>query len=578
MIQKGHPTSGIGGGVTIGNVVTPFHAEKHTEANTILKAYGGDVNRMFLGLLKVWNQWKLQSTPIINATELANQVIRTKGFGAELDYLLPYELPPIRVRANIVDATVGKIGEGQTKFPLVLSDQMSPGDILSLKSMRNGYQVRISTEPDDKIEAFVEGDGVVHQAFVVGTSLDDYIPREFLTPGTAVFKIDNPGGEKTVHGTSISKRRDGLIQQSYKTSNAERRIIHTVTSYGDLLGYNIQSFKENNVFAGLFNYPNMTAAQQSAITNYYNVDPKSSDPTAPIKGSRTWVPSIIELMFREKALIKEHYLTWGKGTSFIGKGDQKITIGNGWYHQVKERGFFREYNDVTKIVDVMKDMIDRLFGGNRMLPKDRRIKFTMGRAAMIAAQQAFREYAFGRNMFMIVNDGKNPITNGIFTGDYQNLKYSEPRVISVEFPEYGVIEIEHNEALDYLDSDEEQQPHTGPYPNSSYMMWVEDVTADEFSNAIPSGAKGNTINGVGTVGGDANVVMILPENYSDTVSFQIGTGCSPTLKSFVGASQYNTVSTLEKGFTVAMDFTGEIFIKDPSRIYIAEFVPKRSFY
>lgn len=577
MIQTGQPGSAFGGGVTIGNVVTPFISEKHTEANTIVKAYGGDINRTFLGLLKIWNQWHLQSTPILNATELSNQVIRTNGFGAELDYLVPYKLPPIRVRANIVDATVEKIGEGQTKFPLVLSDQMSPGDVLMLRSKRNGVQVRIDDKDD--IERFSEGDGFVHQAYVMGDSVEDYIPREFLTPGTAVWKSDNPGGERSVHGTSISKSRNGIQQQSWKVANAERRIIHTVTSWGDMMGYNIESKKDSGVFDKLFDYPNMSAEQQKAITNYYNVDPKSDpkDPK-PLRGTRTWVPSVIELMFREKALMKEHYLTWGIGSTWIGKGDQKITVGDGWYQQIKKRGNYREYDDITKIIDVMKDMMDQLFAGNKMLPKDRRIKFTMGRGVMIAAQKAFREYAFGRNMFMIVNDGKNPITNGIWTGDFQNLKYAEPRVISIEFPEYGVIEIEHNEALDYIDEDEEDTPGTGMYRNSSYMMWVEDVTSDQFSNAIPKGAKNNTINGVTNVGGDANVVMVLPENYTDTTSFIVGTGCNPTLKAFAGQAAYQSASTLEKGFTVVMDFAGELFIKDPSRIYIAEYFPKRTFY
>lgn len=576
MIQNGQPVAGIGGAVTIGNVVTPYISTKHTEASTILKAYGGDINRVFLGLQKIWNQWHLMPTPILNATEMSDNIIRTKDFGAELEFLLPYQLPPIRVRALPIDGSVGKVGEHGSKFPVVFSDEFSPGDVIKLRSLRSEYEIRVSTEKDDVIESFGEGDGWVHQCFVNGTSPSDYIPREYLSEGTAVWKTDNPGGEHTVHGTSISKSRNGLQQQSYKIANAERRIIHTVTSRGDLLGQNIQSRGNTNIFSGLFNYPNMTAAQQNAIVNYYNVDPKTGKE---IPGTGSWVPSIIEMMAREKALLKEYYMTWGKGSVFIGKGDQQITTGDGWYQTIKKRGWYRTYHDRNKIIDVMKDMMDQLFAGNRsLLPKDRKIKFTMGMGAMIAAQQAFREIAFGKNMFIIVNDGKNPITNGMFSGDVQNLKYKDPRVISVEFPEYGVIEIEHNPALDYLDGEEEYQPHTGHWPNSSYMIWVQDVTADNFSNAIPNGAKANTISGVASPS-DANVVMVLPEGYYDTTSFVIGTGCNPTLKAFAGASADNQiVSTREKGFEIIMDFAGELYIHDPSRIYIAEFVPQRIFY
>lgn len=573
MIKQGFPLNGTGGGVPIGKVVTPFNKAMHTEANSIINAYGGDYNRVFLGLLKRWNDFKIEPTPLLNATELTNNVIRVPHFGAELDYLIPYQLPPFRIRANTVDATVTRIGEGLSKFPFVSDEQFSPGDIIAIRSLRNGRQIRISSDTEDKIEPFSEGDGYEHQAYLVTEDINDYLTRDWLTPGTALYKLDNPGGEHTIHGTSVSAKRNGILQQSFKTANSERRIIHTVTSRGDQAGYNITSAKAGNVFPGLFNYQNMSAQEQMNIVNYYNYDPAYKGGVKP--NSTAWVPSIIEMMYREKAVLKDRYLTWGQGTSFIGKGDQKITVGDGWYQQVKSRGWYREYDDTTKILDVMKDMMDQLFYRSTKLPKDRRIKFTMGMGAMVAAQQAFKDQAFGRNMFMFVQDGRNPILNGQWTGDLQNLKYKELRVISVEFPEYGVIEIEHNPSLDYLDGDEEEILHRGRYANSSYMMWVEDVTADEFSNALPKGAKVNTINGV-TDKFDQNVVMVLPDGWQDSMSIIPGTGHNPTLSKFIGNTAI--AASREKGYEIIMDFAGEIFIKDPSRIYIAEYVPKHVFY
>lgn len=576
MIQTGIPLGGTGGGVPIGKVVTPFNKVMHTEANTILNAYNGDLNRVFLGLLKRWNDFKIASTPILNATELANNIIRPAGFGAELDYLIPYQLPPIRIRANMVDASVQYIGRGGASFPFVTDEQFAPGDVVKIRSLRQGRSVRISTDPDHRIEGFSEGDGWIHQAYLVTTDKDDYLTHDWLTPGTAVYKSDNPGGEHTVHGTSISSKRNGILQQSYKIGNAERRIIHTVTSRGDQMGYNIDTRKAGNVFPGLFNYQNMSAQDQQAIVNYYNYDPASG---ANIKNSTNWVPAIVEMMYREKSIMKERYLTWGEGDTFIAKGDQKITVGDGWYQQIKKRGWFGEYDDTTKILDRMKDMMDTLFYRSQLQPKDRRIKFTMGMGAMVAAQQAFKEQAFGRNMFMFVQDGRNPILNGQWTGDLQNLKYKELRVISVEFPEYGVIEIEHNPALDVLDGEEEMTLHRGRYANSSYMMWVEDVTADEFSNALPRGAKTNTINGVSDKF-DQNVVMVLPDGWQDSMSILPGTGHNPTLSRFLGygANSPHVAVTREKGYEIIMDFAGEIFVKDPSRIFIMEYVPKRVFY
>lgn len=569
MIVKGQPSSGLGGGVTIGTVSSPYVATKHTEANTIWKAFGGDGNKMFIGMLKRWNQYQIQPTPLLNATQLAGQVLETPGFGAELEFFVPYKIDAVKIRANIVDISVEKIGAEQSEFPLVLSDQLSPGDIVRIKSVRNGFQVRIS---DDKpIEPFSEGDGWVHQAKVASNLMDAYIPREFLTPGTAVYKTDNRGGEHSVHATSISKDRNGMLQQSYKTGNSEIRIKHTITSHGDLIGQGLESKKSSNVFSGLFNLKSMSLAQQDAIVNFYNLGPDGK----PVTNSRSWMPTIFYKMIQELALMKEWSLTWNEGFSFYGKGDQRIDVPTGYYHQVKQRGHYFQYDDLTNIVGVMKDMMDQLFFGSRLMPKDRRIKFTMGRAAMLAAQRGFGDFAFGRNPFQIVNDGKNPITNGIFTGDTQNLSFKMPRVVSVEFPEYGLVEIEHNEALDYLD-DEADQSYTGMHPNSSYIIWVQDVTADEFSNAIPRGATPNVASGFT---GDANIVMLKPATYQDTISFLPGTGYNPTLNKFIGQSPSAQIAVSEeKGFRVVMDTVGELLIKDASRIIIAEYVPPVDWY
>lgn len=569
MIKLGHPTQGQGGGATIGVMASPYISTKHTEANTILNAGGGDNNRLFLGLLSQWNEFHILSTPLLKATELAGQKLYTDYFGQELDYMIPYKMDCIKTRERIVDVTVRKVGRGISEFPIVLSDQLDPGDQFALGTVRGDFQLRVSDRAS--IEPFGEGSGWIHQVTLATNDPEMYLPESMLRAGIDVYKLDNRGGERATHASGLSRDRNGAILQTLKTGNSEIAISHTITSHGDMLGTTLDPKRQ--AFSGLFNYSNMSLADTDGIMNYFNKDKNGN----PIKGTRAWVPTIIDKMLQELALMKESSCTWNHGYSFIGRGDQRVNVPMGFYQQVKQRGHYFTYNDLGNIVGEMKGMMDQLFANSRLIPKDRRIKFRMGMGALIEAEKAFTEYAFATNKYMILNTGGNNFASQMFTGSLQNLKYEQPRVTSVNFPGYGWIDIEHNPALDVLDGDQPQQGFQGLFPLSSYIMWVEDVTADEFSNAIPNGAKRDVTNGFNN-GGDANIVMIQPKGYQDTISFQPGVGYSPTLNKFLGYSTNAQLATSDnRGFKVTALTSGEILIKDASRIIFAEYVPKRQF-
>jgi len=569
MIKQGSPGNGFGGGVEIGVIASPFIDTKHTERNTILNAFGGDGDRLYLGMMKMWQQTRQTRTPLIDL-EMNGQVLELDTIGATLDYDIPYSIDPIKIRAYIIDSTVAYPGKGQQKFPVVLSDELSPGDTVAFGTTRSQIQGRISTDTSDVIERFSEGDGFVHQMYVASSRLEDYIPREYLQEGTFVFKGANYGGEQTNNYGSISKDRVGAIRHSYKTGSAEIGLEHTVTSYGDMMGTNITSRGGNNNIRGNYNYSKMSPANPDGILNYFNIDPLTGKPVA---GSRSWVPTIIQKMYEELADNKEWAMTWSNGFSYIARGDQKVDIPTGWYGQVKQRGRYRQYNDISQIYNVMKDIAFDLYQGNNLDPYDQRIEFNMGRGAYIEAMKFFQEYALSNNKFMIVEDGKNPITKGIWSGTSDNLSFSQMRVTSVRTAELGLISIKHNPAMDFLDGDEAGQGFTGRYSNSSYNIWIEDVTDGAFTNIIPSGAQPNVKKGWT---GNGNVVQLRPKGYVDTINFFPGVSYSPTLKTFLGDTRVAVKK--EKGFDIVMNTWGEAFIKDASKIVFAEYVPNPTFY
>lgn len=569
MVSNISPTAGLGGGLEVGKFNSPYFSNKHTEKNTIYNAFGGDAHRLYLGMMQNWFQFHEEPLPLLNATEYSKQILEVPMAGTTLDYDIPYKVDPIKIRANIVDATVGRIGQGQTKFPFVTDEQLSPGDLVMLRTLRSGVQIRISTEVDDVIEPYSEGDGFVHQAYVAG-DIDAYIPREFLTPGTFVFPMGNPGGERTDNRGSIDRVRRGVTRYTMKTGSAEIGIEHQVTSYGDIAGTNVETISKGFNFNANYNYSTLSPADPDGITNYLKLGPNGK----PITGSREWVPGIIDKMGSDLLLHKERMMTWSDGYSYTARGDQRVDVPTGYYPQIKRRGNFFEYYDTADVYDVMKEMAFQLRIGNRKDPFNNRITFSMGIGAYIEAQKAFKEYALNNQQFLIIEDGKNPITKGIWTGDSQTgLGFNPLRVIEVRTPELGTIRIEHNAALDWLDGDNAQQSFHGQYPESSYIIWIEDITSDKYSNYIPNGAMQNVNKGWD---GTANVVMIKPKNYQDTIKFIAGSGCNPTLERFLGKT--NSIATREKGFTVLMDTWAEVLVKDASRIAVAEFKPKNRIY
>lgn len=108
---------------------------------------------------------------------------------------------------------------------------------------------------------------------------------------------------------------------------------------------------------------------------------------------------------------------------------------------------------------------------------------------------------------------------------------------------------------------------------TSYMIFIEDITADSFTNAFNN--KGH-VQAIGTTDYDngPNVVQLKPKNFIDELGFFAGVGASPTLKKFASS---NLLSTERRGFGVQGWTTGEIFVKDASRIALIEYKPDKIF-
>lgn len=558
MLKTTQALGNVSGAIQTGLSFSPLFSKTHTDTNTLLSSFNGDAtNSQYLGHMKLWSQFKMLSAPLISMTELEGNVLYTNGFGALLGFTIPYSIGFPKIKENLCGDLV-KPGIGGESFPIVLTEEAyTNGDVIT-NDYRSGRQLLITAD-----EIVPYGDGYRYMVkLATFDEEEDYFPPQFLEPGTPYMKIDNPSGEYDTNLSKLSNiTRTGLMNFSYKTGSAEIGIEHWITSYADML--EISDIQKNPASMWMNQYGDLS--KDKAMMNFYNVDAQGNK----IQGSLRWMPSIIAAMQMELAKMKESRLTWGQGMTLVGNGRASTTVASGYYQQVKNRGNYDTYSLTKQLPHKLKNIVGQLFANRQDIPfQNRHVKFRMGMGAMIEMQKEFMTQFKSGNPFAILAD--HPALKGSITGSYDSIAYKPIRVVSYQYPEVGTVEIEHDAVLDLIDIDNPNIPYNGMYPNSSYMVFVEDLTSQDFSNAMPKSGY-NVADGFNN---GANVMMIKPKNYQDTMSFEIGRGCNPTLKQYAGYSANSQViSSKNKGFGVSMLTCGEVWVKDPSRVVLLEFIP-----
>src|SRR3982750_1885408 len=71
---------------------TEFTPGRFTDTNWIYTNIKKDANTVYKGLLRLWNQRSIVNTPLLNLTELKNNVMYTNGVGGKFRFTIPYEI------------------------------------------------------------------------------------------------------------------------------------------------------------------------------------------------------------------------------------------------------------------------------------------------------------------------------------------------------------------------------------------------------------------------------------------------------------------------------------------------------
>ncbi|XAI97415.1 hypothetical protein [Leptolyngbya phage Lbo-JY46] len=540
----------LNNGVVIGQ--SRFDPRKFTDLNFLYTNYSKDSFTVYKGLLALWNQRSLVSTPILNATLLKNNVMYVPNTEGKFRYDVPYDLGlPVIVENLEIDND--KPGLDGQKFKIKLNEDCYTNTDRIIADYRDGIELYITED-----EIYQEADGFVYTVEIVSNNRrGSYYPKEWLEPGTQYMKLSNINGEYDTQKSSISSEglRTGIMNLEMELGGGHRSVTHWITGYADMA--RVDESKHPNLA-----FINQRLEGMGSTMLYYNVNPKTG---AMLPKSLTWQPTIEALLRAEMELMTEKDLMWSKGGFVTGSGRRATRVGPGLYEQLRNGNRY-QYNKIS--LTLIERAIANLFSKSGIPLEQRRTKIMTGTGGLIQVSKEIEEkYKQSVPFLTQVSD----VPGGVLYGDQMNLGYKY-RFTKFFSPIAGEIEFEINPALDSLNSNRIQDNFIGEYPIESYTYMIMDVTDSRSTNAAARVAttKYRVADGFNT---NANIVLVKPENYGDLYWGYIAGTQSPlgptAMKGMMSANQYD-------GYQIWMKAFANLWVKDVTRTLLIE--KARPFY
>jgi hypothetical protein len=564
------------GGLPIGSPIkSPYIAGKHLESRSFDQIVGKQ--HTWLGILNLLNNFEKMHTPLLSMTEVEKNVIYVDGQNASFIYGIPYKLGCPYLVEVLCEGS--KIGIGQQLFHIVLSENIyTYGDIITAHR-RHGKQLLIVSQRDSgmaEAEITPYGNGFRYLVRLASGDLDDYIDEGLLQPQQEYEKIDQiNGGEFSDDATGYtgmlgagSNSRTGLQLHNYTVGTSDLALRYWVTADASLRKVNV-----SNINIPQLQFLGNNSSAMADVLNFYTKDQvKGYKDGKPVLSDVTmWLPSFILELGKELAALKEKKLLWSTGYYKVSNGREVVTGGLGYYQQIKQKGNHFYYSDFRQAWNIIMNFSSILYSAKyNVKPQDRRLKMKLGRGIYEKLQPYLKQYFEQDNKFTI--SGDHEALKGMLRQDKNGDLIYEPKMFkSVFYPNFGWIEFEVDDSLTMIDGDQKYQKYYEKYPESAFMIFIEDITSGLYTNAIPDNVK---IDGGKMKQDLGNVVMIKRDGVPDSMEHKKGSGyISPALLSAVGASEREGVASDEKGLGITMRTHGEVWVQDPSRVLMIEFDP-----
>jgi len=517
-----------------------------SDANHLFNIWGEDIKRTYLGVIDVWNQMSLVSTPLIKMTELQKNVIYVNGDDGEFTFSMPYKLEGVRVMEDLTDVTNLTPGiDGQT-FQVLLGDgsnepTFQKGDTISY-DYRDGDQLFIREVGDQRGEGFEYTVEIVAQ-----DKKNTWFNKYYLAPGTQYFKVSNRLNEFTENMSGIVEE-SGMMKLLHKLGSW-RGVEYTITGSAQRLKlpHNIDLARKYD------SYMTPTSEEFALVFG-------KNDGTGKIqKGTLTWA-SMVEIMLAKEYLkMEENELMWAQPGQVMGARGMSMYINGGLYDQMKKGNRYRVPRYTRELI--MNAFGSLFYSRPDIAPKDRYFKVQGGRGAVNEYTRLFAEELqrtatqFG---LVLNNTGLN-----IVSGDRMNLSAGF-EVSKMYLPGTGWVEIEYNPAFDAQTSRKADEPLIGAYGRYSYTSAIFDVTNGESTNAATPSSSVEFMEGANR---NANIFMIRNSGMPAT-KFTIINGRTSPYGLYSG--KYGVASGRQDGFTMMAEGQSSIWLKDPTRSVLIE--------
>lgn len=522
---------------------TKFDPKKFTDLNFLYNNYSKDSFTVYKGLISLWNQRSIINTPLINMTELKNNVMYIPNTEGRFRYSVPYELGlPFSVEDMNPDNE--KPGLDGQPFLLKLNENVYTNTDRIVCDFRDGIELYVTEK-----EIEYESDGWVYEVQIVSKNRKGtYYPKAWLQPGVQYMKLSNTNGEYDTQKSSITTT-SGFMQLEMELGGGHRSVTHWITGYADMA--RIDESKNPQLA-----FINQRLEGMGSTMIYMNTDSAGK----PLPKTLTWQPTIEVLLRAEMETMTEKDLMWAKGGFATGSGRRSIRVGAGLYEQLRNGNRY-VYNKIT--LNLIESAVANLYSKSGVPLEQRRTKIMTGTGGMVQISKELEE-RYKQVIPFLTNTGDVP-GKLLFGKDNMNLGFGY-RFTSIQSPIAGLLEFEINPALDNVYNSRTQDGLLGEYPIESYTYMIMDITDSKVSNAAArvDNVKYRVEDGFNS---NANIVLVKPQNYGDLYwGYELGTH-SP----FGPSAMKGMISSSGRdGYGIWMKSFANIWVKDVTKTLIIE--------
>jgi hypothetical protein len=524
---------------------TKFDPQKFTDLNFLYNNYSRDSFTVYKGLLSLWNQRSILNTPLINMTELKNNVMYIPNTEGRFRYSIPYELG-LPFVVEDVEPDNDKPGLDGQKFRLKLNENCYSNTDRLIVDYRDGIELFVTED-----EIIEEADGWIYTVSIVSNDRNTFYPKEWLQPGTQYCKIANTNGEYDTQMSSISSEglRTGFMHLEQHLGGGHRSVTHWITGYADMA--RVDESKHPQLA-----YINQRLESMGSTFVYMNKDSQGRALPKTLK----WQPTIEVLLRAEMETMAEKDYMWSKGGFVSGSGRREARVGAGLYEQLRNGNRY-VYNTIS--LSLIEEAVANLYSKSGIPIHQRKTKIMTGTGGMIQISKELEE-RYKQTIPFLVQASDLP--GKLISGPDQFHMGFGYRFTFIDSPVAGRLEFEINPALDNIQGNRTQDNLIGPYPIESYTYMIMDITDTSVSNAAArvENVKYRVDEGFNN---GANIVLVKPQDYGELYWGYIAGTHHPSgpsaMKGMYSANSY-------PGYQIWMKSFGNIFVKDVTKTMIIE--------